>query len=62
MMKPKFSIGQRVWLNIPESSVGTITDIWYSYARNSFEYVICYGWGEYIRCDGYELVDHKIFS
>lgn len=60
-MKPKFKIGQKVWLTI-ESDVGVVQDIIYRYSTGTFEYSVCFGWGNYCACDEYELLSSKNFN
>lgn len=62
MNKNKFKIGQRVWINVPDSEVGVIQDIIYRFSTNMYEYSVCFGWNNYANCDEYELLEAKTFN
>ena len=61
-MNNKFNIGDKVWLNIPESEVGIVADIIYRFSTKKYEYSICYGWGNYCSCEEYELRSSKTYN
>ena len=61
-MKPKYSIGQRVWLNLPNSDVRVVQDIIYRFSTKSYEYSVCFGWNCYSNCDENELLGSQNFN
>lgn len=62
MKKPIYSIGQKVYHILPESSVGVVIDIQYSYATDSLVYQVCFCEStESLWYHGHELSPNKLW-
>jgi len=59
MIEPEYTIGDKVYLNLPDSEQGIVVDIFYSYRKNELSYVIKTDYGvETIHLE-FELTNKK---
>lgn len=62
MNKPSFSIGQKVYHILPESSVGVVIDIQYNYATDVYLYQVAFCEStESLFYHGHELSLNKVW-
>lgn len=57
----KYKIGQEVYHTTPDSPIGLITDIRFSYCNNRPAYLVSVGFGEEFICEEHELTEDKRF-
>ena len=57
----KFNRGDKVYLDLPETDLGIITDIEYSVSTNNTIYYVTWGAGNTTRHYEFELSSDKVF-
>ena len=62
MNKPKYNIGDKVYHVTPESPVGIILDIIYTYSDDSNDYVVTFSHNEQLRCVEHEISLNKAWG